>query len=446
MISVRCFESLPEAACLRDDVNALNRRCAPPDPFSTFEFFENYLGQDEALQAGGGLRVWFVTVFRADTLIGYVALKLVSRKTWLRRVATLSFLVTHDNDRPHLVACPENLRDASVAVYGYLLARQREWGFLEFHQQDSTSSLFPPPDAVDLSGYRVSEWPGLPNCTVHLRWSSLPEYMRAMEARFRSNLERQVRHLLAAGELELLSSSDTAATPALLELYRSIEPRSWKSRTDVGIGQEPRRIAYFEGLLGTHQPMRLSIQILLLDGVPIAGLINGSFANGLYALQMVYDEAFGRMSPGSAMLLLGMRQAIDGGYAFFNLLSGFGYYKARWLAQATDTRIAQIYRVGSLWYWHRKIGDWKRAALPALAKPTRALFNPLRRSASRRKLAQAEPGRPTVIAMQPAQRQRLAALIASVRQSPGEGLSAQALASVLQIANTASRARSAHAL
>ena len=269
---------------------------------------------------------------------------------------------------------------------------------------------------MDLSSHRVSQWPSLPNCTIHVRWATLREYVGAMDKKFRSNLDRQMRHLLAAGRSSCCPRRTRTITPALLELYRGIEPRSWKSLAETGIGRQPKRIAYFEGLLAAHQPMRVSIQILLLDGMPIAGLINGSFANGLYALQIVYDEAFARLTPGSAMLLLGMRQAIDGGYAFFNLLSGFGYYKARWLAQATDTRAAQIYRVGTSSYWHRKIGDWRRAMLPAFTKPVRALFNPMRRSTSQQQLARARPERPTAIAAQPAQRQRWATLIAAVRQ------------------------------
>ena len=38
MIEVRCFGSLEEAAFLRDEVNALNRAGARPDPFSEEEF------------------------------------------------------------------------------------------------------------------------------------------------------------------------------------------------------------------------------------------------------------------------------------------------------------------------------------------------------------------------------------------------------------------------
>jgi Acetyltransferase (GNAT) domain len=446
LISVRCFESLPEAAHLREQVNALNRRSAQPDPFSTFEFFENYLLHDDTLPPGGSLHLWFLAAFRAEQLVGYLVLKRVTRGTWLARFATLSFLVTHNTDRPHLVACAEDLHDTSAAIYNHLLGRRREWALLELHQQDASSPLFPPPTAADLSGHWVSQWPSLPNCTIHVRWTTLRDYVEALDKKFRSNLGRQMRHLLAAGRLELLSSSDPLATPALLGLYRGIEPRSWKSLADASIGAHPQRIAYFEGLLQAHQPMRVSIQILLLDGVPIAGLVNGSFANGLYALHIVYDEAFSRFTPGSAMLLLGMRQAIDGGCAFFNLLSGFDYYKARWLAQASDTRIAQIYRVGTLPHWHRKLGDWKRALFPAHADPLRALFNPLRRKIGRRQQASGGLDNSPAVAIAPAQRLEWIELIAAVRRNPGDSLSTAALAAVLQIeTQAASRAKPVHA-
>jgi hypothetical protein len=67
------------------------------------------------------------------------------------------------------------------------------------------------------------------------------------------------------------------------------------------------------------------------------------------------------------MLLMGVRLAIGGGYRFFNLLWGFGYYKARWLADMTATRCAQIYRIGGVFFWRRLLGDaqrWLSAHLP----------------------------------------------------------------------------------
>jgi len=428
---VRCFGSLEEAAFLREDVNALNRAGTRPDPFSTFEFFENFLRYEKFFPQDQNLRLWFLAAFDAGRLVGYMALKQLTHKVLGLRASKIDFLVTHDADRPQLVARPEHALAVSEAFYAYLLERKREWSFLEFRQQDAASPLFPPPAAARLKGYLVREWPSLDNGTIPLRWDTLDAYFKSFSPKFRSNVSRQMRSLLAAGEVEYLASSDPAITPALFELYHSIEPRSWKSRAGAAIGRYPQWVEYFKGLLDARQPMRVSIQLLLLDGVPVAGFISGAFMKRLYALHMVYDDRLSRLAPGSALLLMAMRQAIDGRYALFNLLSGFGYYKVRWQAQMTETRIAQIYRAGSLLFWRRVLGDWMRRVFSARPNKAPVLFNSLRRDVGERESEQAERGKIPRLPISHEERERIAALIAEVRKGQGEFLSAAELAAVM---------------
>ena len=428
---MRCFGSLEEAAFLRDEVNALNRAGARPDPFSTFEFFENFLRYEKFFPQDQNLRLWFLAAFDAGRLVGYMALKQLTHKVLGLRASKIDFLVTHDADRPQLVARPEHVLAVSESFYAYLLERRREWSFLEFRQQDAASPLFPPPAAARLKGYLVREWPSLDNGTIPLRWDTLDAYFKSFSPKFRSNVSRQMRSLLAAGEVEYLASSDPAITPALFELYHSIEPRSWKSRAGAAIGRYPQWVEYFKGLLDARQPMRVSIQLLLLDGVPVAGFISGAFMKRLYALHMVYDERLSRLAPGSALLLMAMRQAIDGRYALFNLLSGFGYYKVRWQAQMTETRIAQIYRAGSLLFWRRVLGDWMRRVFSARPNKAPVLFNSLRRDVGERESEQAERGKIPRLPISHEERERIAALIAEVRKGQGEFLSAAELAAVM---------------
>jgi hypothetical protein len=436
LIEVRCFHALEEAEALREEVNALNLVSTRPDPFSTFEFFENFLRHDECFPGGRGICLWFLAAFLDGRLVGYLALKQVTRKVLGLRTSQLGFLVTHDTDRPHLVARPEHLNQVSEAFYAYLLGRKREWSFLQFQQQDDTSSLFPPPAAVDLKGYLVRQWPSLENGTIHIRWDTLRGYFRALPHKFRSNVSRQMRHLLAAGDVELLTSSDPAVTPSLFELYRCVEPHSWQSKAKADIGRHPERVKYVRGLLDARQPMRISIQVLLFDGVPVAGFISGAYRQGLYALNMAYDDRLNRLAPGSAMLLMGLRQAIDGRYAFFNMLSGFGYYKVRWLAEITETRVAQIYRVGSLLFWRRMLGDWKRRVFTGKSNETPVLFNPVRRNVNGQEDGQTEPGKFPELQTSPEERARITALIAEVRKGQGEFLSKAELAAVMPFETT----------
>lgn len=434
MIEVRCYSSLDEVALLREELNALNLASARPDPFSTFEFFQNYALHDEDFPPGKAMRLWFLAAFLDGHLVGYLPLKQVSRRMIAWRTVKLDCFITHDTDRPHLVARREDLMPVSVAFYGYLLGRKHEWSFLEFQQQDGSSPLFPPPTAINLKSYLSREWPSMENATIHVRWGAFIDYYNALSKKFGSNVGRQIRGLLAAGEVAWLSSSDPTVTPALFELYCSIEPHSWKSQADANIGRHPERIEYVRGLLGAQQPMRVSIQILLLDGIPVAGLINGSFMNGLYALHIVYDNRLHRLAPGSAMLLMGMRQAIEGRYAFYNLLSGFGYYKVRWLAEITETRNAQIYRVGKLMFWRRVLGDWRRWIFSSRSKKAAVMFNPARREVVENEVVTEDIPAIAESVGGEEERQRNAVLIAQIRTGQGEFLLPDELAALMPFA------------
>ena len=363
-VTIRCLHALAEIAALRPQINALNLASARPDPFSTFEFYENLLRRSSSLSGGTRSRVWFLAAFMDRELVGYLALEEVTDRVLWRPIKRLGFLVAHDADRPHVVAKAENIGVVTEMFYEYLRDHRREWDLLELQQQDSASTLYPPPPGVTLTGCWVRHWPNLDNGTIRVRWRTLQEYFDALAPKFRSNFLRQMRKLLASGETQLLTSSDPASTPALLELYCSIEKRSWKSATELTVGGTPERLDYFRALLDPRQPMQAVIQVLVLDGVPVAGLISGAFAGpahkGLYALHIVFDQSLSSTGPGSAILMMGMRYAIAGRFAFFNLLSGFGYYKTRWLADMTATRCAQIYRVGSLAFWRRLLGDTQR--------------------------------------------------------------------------------------
>lgn len=425
MIEVRCLHDLTQAAAWREQIDALNRQAAHPDPFSSFAHLQARLRHDEEDAGGCRTQPWLLLAFREDRLVGYVALRRVVRRMLGLRVAALGFLVTNDTDRPHVVARRGDETPVVTAMYRHLLGRGSEWSSLEFIQQGAASTLFPPPPGVDLSGYLLRQWPSLENCTIPIRWKSLDGYLAALSKKFRANLRRQFKGLLTAGHAETIASSDPVFTPALLDLYLGIEPNSWKAHGEAAIGSHPRHIAQFRSLLEAGQPMRVSIRLLLIDGVPVAGIIIGAFEAGLHALHIVYDDRLSRFAPGSAMLLFGVRQAIEEGREFFNLRSGFGYYKSRWLAECTPLHVAQIYRRGSLPYWRRRLGDLKRRLAAPVAPAASAMCNPARREAAAR--PRADPAQPT----DEHRRERIAALVSQVRAGRGEWLAGPQLEAIL---------------
>jgi len=434
MTEVRCFHSLADAQPFRDAMNALNLASARPDPFSTFEFYDNYLRNAAPLPAAAQPRLWLLLAFSEDRLVGYLALKLCRFRVLGLPAAKLDLLTAYKADRPHLVVSGDDVAAVRAAIYAYIFSRRTEWSLLELEQQDAASALLPlPPQAIS-RGCSFQPWPNMATGAIAVRWRSLAEYFSALSRKFRSDARRQMRALLAAGEVQLLTSSDSQTLPPLFDLYRSVEAHSWKARTDAAFAGRNQWIQYYTGLMDRSQPMRVAIHVLLLDGVPIAGLITGAFGKGLYALHTVYDERFSRLAPGSALLLMGMRFAIEGGYGFFDLLQGFGYYKTRWLAQMTETQSLQIYRIGRPFYWRRVLGDAKRRWFGAAVTNQTPLANPSRRASPKEEPADALASRTPVTSS--GEHAHYAALIARVKHGRGEFLSSPQLLAALPFAAT----------
>jgi CelD/BcsL family acetyltransferase involved in cellulose biosynthesis len=376
VLTVHCARSLAELASSRDELDAINRASRLPDPFSTFGFYEIYVAHDEFHRHGVDTELWFLTVRENGAILGYLPLRRVRERVLGMAGARLEFLATHDNDRPHLVARPADEQRCRDAVLRYLHARRREWSFLDLRQQTDDSALSNA-SVFSLPRYYARRFPNPENGSIQIRWDTLRAWFGSLSHKMRSNIGRQFRALASLGRIEHLASSDPAATPLLFELYRTIEPRSWKAGADATISRSPRRVEFFRRLLDPHGPFRVRIDLLLLDGVPIAGLLCAAFERRLYAMHIVFDDAFAKVGPGSAVLLLGMREAIEGCYLCFNLLSGFSYYKTRWQAEVTKTHSLQVYRMASPRFLRAALGGLRRALLPP--RELAADFNPARR-------------------------------------------------------------------
>ncbi len=437
MIEVRCLHDLRDAEPFRDAMHALNLASARPDPFATFEFYANHLRN--GIPNPATVQLWLLLAFSEDRLVGYLALKLRRLRVFGLPAAKLELLTAFKADRPHLIVAGEARAAVQAAIYDYIFGRRREWSLLEFAQQDAASTLLPLPAQATSDGYACQQWPNLENGSIAVRWDSSTAYFSALSGKFRRSVSRQMRTLLAAGDVQLLTSAEPETLPPLLELYRSIEAHSWKARTDVAFEGVDQRIEFYRELMEPGQPMRITIHVLLLDGMPIAGLITGVFAGGLYALQMAYDDRYGRLAPGSALMLMGMRLAIEGGYRFLNLLQGFGYYKTRWLAHMTGTQSLQIYRTGSLFYWRRVLGDARRRWFGAAPVDEAPLSNPSRRAIAGTAGTEAIESRAQ--RMISGEHARCADLIARVKRGRGEFLSSQQLVAALPFAADATPAR-----
>jgi CelD/BcsL family acetyltransferase involved in cellulose biosynthesis len=388
-VEVRVFESLESCAHLRADMARLNEASPRPCPFSTFEFLANHVQHNGSSSTRQGERTLFLTAFRGEALVGYMPLRWVADRIFGRTRKKIEYLVTHDIDRPHLVARQADTAPCAEAFYRYLLDAESDWTFLELVQQDEASPLHTLAPSLAESDVYVRFYENASNATIPVVYPSLGDYFRALSKKMRNNVGRCARRLFQAGDVQIVSSSATATLPGMLDVYRSVELRSWKDGIDDVVGGDPRRIDYFRGLVQPEQPMRISVRLLTLDGRPIAGIINGTFLDGMYALQIAYDEGFSDLDPGAMMLLVSMKEAIERRCAFYDLLSGYGYYKERWLARMTPSTSVQVYRAGSLHHLKAVLGEYKRRVLACNDPQPTANANPAKGTATHRRDAAA---------------------------------------------------------
>lgn len=390
MIDVRSFSSLDELRAQADEIDALVRASPRRSPFQTAAFLANVVANDEVFRARPAPQPLFVAARDGGRLVGFCALRRTRQRTAGAPWTKLEWLLTLEVNRPHLVlradASPAQRADVAAAVWRHLFDGGG-WSMLELSQQDDACELWPPPARALPSTAYARLLPSREGNVLRLiddggapRFPDLDAYVGALARKQRSNVKRACLDLLARPGVSLLTSSDPAAARLLFDLYLDVEKRSWKARGDARIQRSDARVAYYRGLLDARQPMKLQVDVLLDDGVPIAGHVTGDYEGATYFLQTVYDERAEELSPGSLMLLWSVRDCLQRGARCFDMLPDFSYYKSRWLADTVTTSTLQVFRAGTVPWAKALVGEARRRLRPP-PPPTLATENASKRAA-----------------------------------------------------------------
>ncbi len=374
MLRTHALRSLDAIAPLRAQIDALNLESRRPCPFSTYEYIETFLAHDE--YGARPEEMLFLAAFDGDKLVGYLPLRKHRDRLFRVPYRKVDVLLSHDTDRPHVVARPDDEARCSDAFYQYLLEREQGWSFLELTMQDADSKLATPPQVNRLRFYaRRSE--SMPNTTIPLTYKSFGDYFNAIPSSHRKNMARLCRRLINAGRVEVVSATDPRARPALFELYLDLERRSWKEAAHAGIRRNPRRIAFYRALCKPDQPFEMGFDFVLFDDLPISAMFSGAFASTLYGLEMCFDREYEDLGPGHLLTIMTMRRAIEGGYRAFNFNGNYAYYKSKMGGVVTETSAVQIYKVGTIPWLKARAGELKRRLQPPVEEEHR--FNADRR-------------------------------------------------------------------
>ncbi len=172
------------------------------------------------------------------------------------------------------------------------------------------------------------------------------DYLAARGKRLRKNLRASQRKLEAMGPVELR----THATPAevhrgydrVLELHRL----SWKGRKQVEQSQSPQYQAFYREWLDSlaHRDAA-RILVLFCGARPVAATIAVVEGDTYYSAQIVHDEQFRAVSPGTLLESMEIEDLMRTGRCrHYDFLGAFLNNKLRWTDTARATSLVFVFR------------------------------------------------------------------------------------------------------
>jgi len=205
------------------------------------------------------------------------------------------------------------------------------------------------------------------------------EYLAGRDRKARKELRRKRNRIEKEPGFEARVVRDEKDVEAGIADLFAIEDNSWKA-THGETMTETEELRGFYSELAYRCAARgwLRLQLLYIDGRPVAHLFGVAYKNELSALKTSYDNEFRNLSPGIIVVTEAMQQAIAEGVRRFDLLGG----EARWKTElATGEREHAYYcffpkhsivcRTCGLYHHHAK--PFIKERMPALVNLKRRL-------------------------------------------------------------------------
>jgi CelD/BcsL family acetyltransferase involved in cellulose biosynthesis len=173
-----------------------------------------------------------------------------------------------------------------------------------------------------------------------------PEW-REPESRFssrrRSDFRRAARRAEEFGEVgcEMLAPSP-AEFDVLFDEAIAVEAKSWKRAAGTAIACDPAKEAFFRRYLSAASARgEARVAFLRIDGRVIAMQLAVEWGGRYWLYKIGYDEAYGRCSPGTLLMLHALRDAAERGLTGFELMGD----AEAWIADLWTREVHECVRV-----------------------------------------------------------------------------------------------------
>lgn len=343
---VQHHDSVDAFEALRADWDALLERSASRSVFQTWEW---QLGCWRHF--GDPYRLLLFSVRDGDGSLAGIAPLRVRRDGGLLSGRAVTFLgaTPVSSDYLDLIAAPGREVEVATAVWEALLARARDWDYLEL--SDVLDDSIAAGHLTRLAGEQgclvdrvlCQECPYLPLP------GDLAGYWEDLGPTMRASVRRKTRKLEDLG-FTYRTITDAATLPGALETLYDLHSKRWAARDLSGKFRDPvlREFhLWIARTLGANGKVRISS--LARGGDVIATLYSFEFKRVFTYYQSGFDPAVPNpslrasdYSPGSVLISHCLQNAIGRGMTEFDFLRGVETYKLRWTSEKRITRTLTI--------------------------------------------------------------------------------------------------------
>ena len=341
VIEVYEFNDLERLRDLRLEWGRLLDQTPAPSFFQTLDWLDVYWRH-----FGEGQRLRVLVVSSSGSTLGILPLAVRRERTRVGTVRVLTYPL-HDWGSFYGPIGPEPGLTLGVGLE-YLARSPRDWDVLELRWVDRLGmDLGETRQAMRLAGLQAYETVWDRTAVVDLT-GTWDEYLASRPAKWRNNFRRQERKVCGQGQVSHLryrplGEAEGDADPRwdLYDACEELARRSWQGTSTSGttLSHESIRPYLRDAHAAAVRVGSLDLNLLLLDGCPLAFAYNYQWRGRVYGVRAGYDATLSREGAGGLLLAWAIRDSFQRGDRLYDL--GVGYLRGkRFLA----TRIVPIYR------------------------------------------------------------------------------------------------------
>ena len=344
-IALQFVQTWTEFATLGDEWDALLAESAVGCTFLTWDWVDSWAA------AYGGDAEPFVHVCRDEggVLMGIVPLIRLRTTLASKLVRIVRFVgdIGDNSDNLDLIARSGREADTVSSVLSALESSPNMWDVLDLRRISAESPALPHLlEGVRQRGWIVTET-RVPHAVLDLP-STWEVFLERFTSHTRRRLSRSIRLLAAEGAAYRVCETAGDITTYLDALF-ALQAQRWALRGQRPGPAEQAQRQFLDRLtprlLARH---RLELDMLELDGRPIAAQLGVHYGDTYQNLHTGFDPSFARFSPSVALAGQVVRRLLARGIRHYDYLHGDEPYKLRWLPRETTNARLVIVRPGSL--------------------------------------------------------------------------------------------------